>query len=113
MQKQYLKHAKVICGLGDMFVKMFRSRMEEVEDSLEKVGSTGHEQVTKSSEVSAIVHLLGENIGGVAFAADVCNGDTPVLTHSRVGFYVQCGNSCSWSSYGTISCMCCCHCKVK
>jgi len=40
----------------------------------EEVGGPGHERIAKSAEICAIAHFFGENVGRIAFPADVRNG---------------------------------------
>jgi hypothetical protein len=53
--------------------------VEGIVDSLEEVRTPGHEGVVKTSKVCTIVHLFCKDIRGIAFPADVCDGDATVF----------------------------------
>ena len=46
---------------------------------LEKVGNSRHKGVTKMLKVCAIPHHFYEDIGGIAFPTDVCDGDATIF----------------------------------
>ena len=48
------------------------------ENALKVVTGPAHKRVTEATEISAVPHLLGEDVGDVAFPADVRNGDGAV-----------------------------------
>jgi hypothetical protein len=52
--------------------------MKGIVDSFQECGSARHEGVPKATEISAIAHFLGEDIGRITFAADMFDGNGPV-----------------------------------
>ncbi len=52
--------------------------MKGIVDSFQECGSARHEGVPKATEISAITHFLGEDIGRITFAADMFDGNGPV-----------------------------------
>ena len=58
--------------------------MKGIVDTFQECGSARHEGVPKTMEISAIAHFLGENIGRIAFATDMFNGDGSIC-HPLLG----------------------------
>ena len=52
--------------------------MKGIVYSFQECESARHEGVPKSTEISAIVHFLGEDIRRITYAADMFDGDGPV-----------------------------------
>ncbi len=69
---------RLSCNLQTVLEGMGRQRMKGIVDTFQECGSARHEGVPKTTEISAIVHFLGEDIGRITFAADMFNGDGPV-----------------------------------
>ncbi len=77
-----LRRQDIVCRLScdhqTVLKRLGRQKMKGIVDTVQECGSARHEGVPKATEISAIAHFLGEDIGRVTFAADIFDGDGPV-----------------------------------
>ncbi len=66
------------CGLCDDWEGRIRCGRDVWEDAPEVVARPAHKRIAETAEISAVLHFLCEDVGYVAFPADVGNGDGAV-----------------------------------
>jgi hypothetical protein len=66
------------CGLCKNREGRIRLEREVRKNALEVVARTAHKRIAEAAEISAVSHFLGEDVGYVAFPADMGNGDGAV-----------------------------------
>jgi hypothetical protein len=77
------KHARTrggyrSCGLCKNREGRIRLEREVRKNALEVVARTAHKRITEATIISAVPHFLCEDVGYVAFPADMGNGDGAV-----------------------------------